>query len=1303
MSPVHLAGNHSSYHVADVPPSGSNGTAGLDPEYDYHNVQVEQQYLDSAPSCSQLNATTMANVNAHFNYQNRPAAHLAFDQVPHLQNHYSSVADLPPPAIVSGDAFPTSTSGTQLSQSTPDSDAFPTSTSGTQPSQSTPDSDAFPTSTSGTQPSQSTPDSGPATHPLLSVFSASAAAATSIPAATTAPQARSRKHIPTHLQGAHRDPSRNPISFLQLQRITSDPSMFAGVQQALEAFYDFQDSTGSLQNKQDLERMMIHYHRLIYTLQPDLPEDQYWNATIVARFAPQLLPWLVAITPGRDGRAHIKAATLKHWRAYFVHLIVDYTYNDQGQRCGMSLLTTGGLFECLRDQVPKLIRHHRLDRHKNPKLYFGLHELRLVIQAALYKSQDASLGTREHMIQFCAQISLIYFTALRSSSLTPTDPRSRDAGNYQTVADFTIFKNPVEHGLETWMQVKTSLFKNNFETTGQTRKYILSAVKNIVNVIYEPQNYCIASLLLRGCFVYETLDKLFHTQDFQLRVRPEKLSLPMWRASVPGGKGLTEQPALSNTISATLRTVSEDAGLPPGGAYAFRRTAANTAETKCGAELASLILGHRTNSQRVLDNYSKGTENIPLVDLLTGELKDLPDVVRTVKASNILAIAHTLNRGISQGNRRHQALASAAAEAIIRAAQTLSLDETTQEPSQNAPAKRKKTAAPRLPDDLRTKALDDSIGYKAAYRTNLAAWDDLKKCFTSESLQLNLRCLHNQIVHWKKLDLLPHISQDYMLQKCDAVDQSYVALNKLRGQVVRTATNKWRRECGQQLKDAVTGHKGAVLAGTAQERVDAIATLDSTPTILSDVYQQHKQPATSASQTADDSTVCNLDFANRCPTLALNENACTARAFARTQSLPIPPTCAFDPSNPEWGAYTHTIHTLAQQSNWTCELADTPPPSDAKVDHAVRLLSKHTPIPQAHTIPHLQLGNDPTTDISTSAQDDTEDTASVSTFIQHEDAPDFSPSMSESPELVSHVLGERPDQSQRPLIDLMDGVSLAELRQAYILFLVQPVLQKRQLDALLTPVNDQYICYQCSRLQACDCPRIQNVHFATRPNLLRHLKTVHTPWFELMPHMTTTYHQDQLYRCPSPYCLFTGSSIDAVYNHCISPQCPDSTVHMQLKYEHDNREKTYHGRVDGSQSLKRNRKDMLYYNLDADDCKDSHSDRDDEPAATGSIASTSAAVICPLVVQDTPGASSSQQPATPRVDAHVPHTNNPRVQRFLDIYADMLTHEPHIMSHPELTDAPPRARNALSRSFDFLRTYMLPMAEQQAQDEDSDG
>ncbi|CEL51566.1 hypothetical protein RSOLAG1IB_00101 [Rhizoctonia solani AG-1 IB] len=105
--------------------------------------------------------------------------------------------------------------------------------------------------------------------------------------------------------------------------------------------------------------------------------------------------------------------------------------------------------------------------------------------------------------------------------------------------------------------------------------------------------------------------------------------------------------------------------------------------------------------------------------------------------------------------------------------------------------------------------------------------------------------------------------------------------------------------------------------------------------------------------------------------------------------------------------------------------------------------------------------------------------------------------------------------------------------------LTAPVHRYRAMRKKAEANGGKYVCDACGDTK--DVPTV----FDKLGNYTRHLKTVHNPYNELRTLMTTS--SQDIFKCPSDLCDFTASSIDKVYEHCVSFDCPEHRLFSQIK------------------------------------------------------------------------------------------------------------------------------------------------------------
>ncbi|PBK61496.1 hypothetical protein ARMSODRAFT_1025628 [Armillaria solidipes] len=109
---------------------------------------------------------------------------------------------------------------------------------------------------------------------------------------------------------------------------------------------------------------------------------------------------------GRDGKSAVKAVTL---RDLFANCIAKYTRNENGDRCGMALLTRESLFEMPDNDRSAWVDGFELERSPGDKIMYGKEELKMLIEDVFKNTERRG---RDLAIQNCRFMVLSSITGL---------------------------------------------------------------------------------------------------------------------------------------------------------------------------------------------------------------------------------------------------------------------------------------------------------------------------------------------------------------------------------------------------------------------------------------------------------------------------------------------------------------------------------------------------------------------------------------------------------------------------------------------------------------------------------------------------------------------------------------------------------------------------------------------------------------------------------------------------------------------------------------------------------------------------
>ncbi|KAJ7065992.1 hypothetical protein B0H15DRAFT_958398 [Mycena belliarum] len=137
---------------------------------------------------------------------------------------------------------------------------------------------------------------------------------------------------------------------------------------------------------------------VIYMSKNIVTEESTWYLETVLKYSPLYTPFVLAHTNPSPGRDSLKATTIDGWSKTYIENITTYTWDpDANGRAGMVVLTTGGLYQKLKEVVFNLVLEKNLDCNMSPKVYYGRSEVLLVIQEILsHAIQDGTCQCSPH-------------------------------------------------------------------------------------------------------------------------------------------------------------------------------------------------------------------------------------------------------------------------------------------------------------------------------------------------------------------------------------------------------------------------------------------------------------------------------------------------------------------------------------------------------------------------------------------------------------------------------------------------------------------------------------------------------------------------------------------------------------------------------------------------------------------------------------------------------------------------------------------------------------------------------------------
>ncbi|TDL27741.1 hypothetical protein BD410DRAFT_327599 [Rickenella mellea] len=367
------------------------------------------------------------------------------------------------------------------------------------------------------------------------------------------------------------------------------------------------------------EAVLVTWAIFLTEIRPDLSSDNHWDHSIVQSYAKTYLEYRACYTRGRKGGS-IKASTLTQTLSNLVHCVWNYTTDAHGNRAGKKLLTEGGLHKKLEDKVKQLITEYELDRYEDEKVYYGRHEVRLMIAEAMSNSQTAGSGRLPKVQTVCTTLFPMFCT-VRPSSLGPNNPQFEKEGKFPRLGDLRVFRRAY---MTYDIQFDCKHFKGHNEGLGRWLVFLLQSVERCHNVVFDPTLWIIAYLFLRGAFDFPTLEEFFSFEGAEVVIKDDKKKEPLFCQSTPGGRDLeTTKPISSKSISECVATLAINVGLPRAGLGALRRESGNNFGITMGKHVAAMILNHREEATTFDLHYSRNTGNYPVVGIQLGEISSV--------------------------------------------------------------------------------------------------------------------------------------------------------------------------------------------------------------------------------------------------------------------------------------------------------------------------------------------------------------------------------------------------------------------------------------------------------------------------------------------------------------------------------------------------------------------------------------------------------------------------------------------------------------------------------------------------------
>ncbi|KAJ7287730.1 hypothetical protein C8J57DRAFT_1654582, partial [Mycena rebaudengoi] len=548
-----------------------------------------------------------------------------------------------------------------------------------------------------------------------------------------------------------------------------------------------------------------------YTTQDKVPiatEETMWHEDMVSKYAHNFLPYkLTSFDKPKLGKTSIKALTLDSWACTFTELIAANTRNTQGERRGIALLSVGKLYTVLSRQVIDLIGTHNLERWHEPRVYYGLFELALILQQVLASKNT----TRIVQVQIGTRMLFSVLTTARSSTFGPTEAKWKVRCRYMVIGDVRILlKGPREP------QIIITLrnFKMQIASTStNTQTFHLNGVLRAHNVIFDPTVWVITLLYLRGAFPWaKTVRDVLDYEGSEIPIAPELLEQPLFLAVTPGGRSLIEgQAAMADAAGAAVHRYAKKAGLKPAGTGAFRRGSADHYAAQLGNRVSRDFLNHASEEGVYRDHYSRNVSNFDVTALRFGET----------------AGRHEKYAGeVLESTIKKHSFAESAVDAMLRQMQVQA------EPAATSESKKAQDKA-ELNDEV---ALDPAVIEAQALVDK--TWEDFHACFNHARQTWRNKQKGTPAKMFTALDA-DDAKLRLTLPKATAQEASptSVACDTL----TERQSSRRRTIRAEQDKAATLAQKTAPLLGTPSERLQALAQLQQPSAVLTEALEMPEQ------------------------------------------------------------------------------------------------------------------------------------------------------------------------------------------------------------------------------------------------------------------------------------------------------------------------------------------------------------------------------------------------------------------------------------------------------------------------------
>lgn len=338
------------------------------------------------------------------------------------------------------------------------------------------------------------------------------------------------------------------------------------------------------------------------------PMDVWNDPALIETCAPMYLVYYVENTKGKDGEPP-KAFTLIARHQQLTHSILKCTLDSAGNRVGLRILAQNDLYQTLHNLVVALIREHKLDRHRNKKLFYQTTEVLMILRELLGRSENGV--SRFGSLQLGSITLQGFFHALRPSSMGPYSIEYVRLGQYPKCGDVRIY--PLGDGrLEIVFDVRN--WKGYNIAVGHSTEFSMVSLDDPSLLIFDPTMWFYAMLSARGALPnkFSNPESLFGSDlPAEIEILQEFRDLPLFIAATSRGivKNLTTStsPLMATGISHAFSEVCQACGLPCDGAYCLRRGAADIYHAYLGAAKTQLLLNHSPANTVLNRSYSRNT------------------------------------------------------------------------------------------------------------------------------------------------------------------------------------------------------------------------------------------------------------------------------------------------------------------------------------------------------------------------------------------------------------------------------------------------------------------------------------------------------------------------------------------------------------------------------------------------------------------------------------------------------------------------------------------------------------------------